>query len=1279
MGIRTMVKKVGGKTNDKIAKLATLSSEQIDQIQEKRNEYLKELPALNDQAAVSMTEKLLAASSIEIYNAYLSQLKELYLPVEEKTEFDTEFNSYRNIRYFNITRWVTDKNENSLEKLVNVYQVLSNEECNIALVFHRTRRNTEVYLAVTSMKNTKNNVAADNYAKRIKEALSGNFPGSEFSEAKMDKIPCLDNETAYSVAVASNIPTEKSEKFISQTIEKLLDGCVPTKASPEYTLILLATPILDVEERKLHLSKIYSELAPYAAWTTDFHYTESDSIGSSATAGVNIGVSAGIQNGQSQSVADTQGTSESTSNTTTDGTSNTDTQTQGNTQTSTTGSSTSDSTTHTSGTNESSSTAEGTSWTSSQSKNITANSQTTVSASTTNGVNTNVSTGVTTGVNASTTVSNSATGNVGIASATSGFSSEIGGHVDHTTTASVGTEHSVTIGGSQSIGGSYGTTTGTTTGTNNTVTTATGTSLSDASTVGTTESISNSASQMVSNAVSKAISKSIANTIGNVASKSLSKTAGIFKSTNLGANFGMNFARASNVTAQIGKNEGITQSYTNHTIKHALELLEEQMKRFEQSTALGMWDFAAYVLSEDQNMASNVAHSYVALTQGENSYLSHAAINVWRGDMADDKVESREAREISNYLRQLRHPIFGLNPDKLVGKDELGNDNKEKNVYPSIVTATTALSGKELAYSLNFPKKSVAGLPVIECAEFGRNIISYDEMNKDNANMGNLLQIGKIFHMYSQEENSVVLSKKSLASHTFITGSTGSGKSNTVYQLISEARRQNVHFLIVEPAKGEYKDVFGMDSDVSVYGTNPQISPMLKINPFSFPKGIHVLEHLDRLVEIFNVCWPMYAAMPAVLKKAVEKSYKDCGWNLLTSENELDKPLYPSFQDVVDNVRTIINSSEYDAENKGAYKGSLITRLESLTNGLNGMLFVQENEIAAVDLFDKNVIVDLSRVGSSETKSLIMGMIVLKLQEYRMASSNGINAELNHITVLEEAHNLLKRTSTEQSAESSNLLGKSVEMLANAIAEMRTYGEGFVIVDQAPGLLDMSVIRNTNTKIIMRLPDQGDRELVGHAANLNEDQIKELAKLPCGVAAVYQNEWIQPVLCKVEYYATSGSRYTYSPQKSEFLKETQNDLTQVLQQIIKSVLKDNLHLENTKYIEKMVWNSSMKNSAKFKLAKSIKEGSDALCQTVYELLGGPDAIKEISENRFTTDNRWVGDVINSLRNFDQTAYEKSELEKLVLFLFSELERKEPWYKNLHESVEWAYYHKGGLL
>ena len=534
------------------------------------------------------------------------------------------------------------------------------------------------------------------------------------------------------------------------------------------------------------------------------------------------------------------------------------------------------------------------------------------------------------------------------------------------------------------------------------------------------------------------------------------------------------------------------------------------MKRFEKGTALGMWDFAAYVLSEDQNIANNVAHTYLALTQGEESYMSKSSVNLWRGDMGE---RSGDTEEIVNYIRDLRHPIFGLNPN-LLEKDATFY------VYPSVITPTVPLSGQELAYSLNFPQKSIPGLPILECTEFGRNIVSYDLEEKEEEK----IRLGNIFHMNREETVPVKLTQNSLSSHVFITGSTGSGKSNTIYQLLAEAKENQIKFLVVEPAKGEYKHIFGQEEDVAVYGTNPKLTPLLKLNPFSFTKETHILEHLDRLIEIFNVCWPMYAAMPAVLKKAVEKSYMDCGWDLMNSVNEFGF-IYPTFSDVADNIKEIIDSSEYDNENKGAYKGSLLTRIESLTNGINGLIFSQE-ELSNQHLFDSNVIVDLSRVGSSETKSLIMGILVLKLQEYRM-SQEDMNSSLHHLTVLEEAHNLLKRTSTEQVSESSNLIGKSVEMLANSIAEMRTYGEGFIIADQAPGLLDLSVIRNTNTKIIMRLPDWSDRELVGKSANLNDDQILELARLPKGVAAVYQNEWIQPVLCKVDKFDDGDKVYQY--------------------------------------------------------------------------------------------------------------------------------------------------------
>lgn len=545
--------------------------------------------------------------------------------------------------------------------------------------------------------------------------------------------------------------------------------------------------------------------------------------------------------------------------------------------------------------------------------------------------------------------------------------------------------------------------------------------------------------------------------------------------------------------------ENSTLTYTDYMIKDSLEKIQEQIKRLDIGKSLGLWKTATYIHSESGATTKNVANIYKGLIQGEKSFIEPCVVTEWNDS------DSETYKNIIQYLQAFEHPIFAHT-----------NDCKSATGEIALVTPAVFVNTSELAQQMCFPRKSVSGLPVLKCAEFAREIIYSDENKKNNDS----IRLGCIYHMRNPEDNlPVSLALRNLASHTFITGSTGSGKSFTIYKLLSELKKKNKKFLVIEPAKGEYKNEFGKDVEM-VYGTNPNLrnTSLLRINPFSFGGDTHILEHLDRLIEIFNVCWPMYAAMPAVLKDAVEKSYEDCGWDLAKSTNKYDNKLFPTFADVTRNIKTIIDSSDYDAENKGAYKGSLITRLRSLTTGLYGQIFT-DDELPLEDLFEKNVIVDLSRVGASDTKSLIMGLLVLKLQEYRM---NQGASDLKHITVLEEAHNLLKRTSTEQSTESSNLMGKSVEMLTNSIAEMRAFGEGFIIADQAPGLLDMAVIRNTNTKIILRLPDQSDRELVGKAANLNEEQITEIARLPCGVSAVYQNEWFEPVLCKIDEFDNKG-------------------------------------------------------------------------------------------------------------------------------------------------------------
>lgn len=563
------------------------------------------------------------------------------------------------------------------------------------------------------------------------------------------------------------------------------------------------------------------------------------------------------------------------------------------------------------------------------------------------------------------------------------------------------------------------------------------------------------------------------------------------------------------------KGKNLTLNVENKYVSSIIGKLETQLKRIEDCESIGMWECSAYFMSEDNATAKIAALTYKSLMRGENSGVEVGVVNSWFSINNKDNV-----RLLKEYIFNIQHPVFEYN----------------LNGQQLYLTAASMVSSNELAIHMGLPRKSVPGFPVIEHADFGKEVVKYN-----NLEIAKSINLGSVFNMGAVTQNKTVLDLQSLAMHTFITGATGSGKSNTVYKILEQLLRNKVKFMVIEPAKGEYKNVFGNSRysdyyEVHIYGTNPAFADLLKINPFKFPKGIHVLEHVDRLVEIFNVCWPMYAAMPAVLKDAVLQAYENAGWDLTTSENKVSSELFPTFKDLLIELVDVINKSAYDQEVKSNYIGSLQTRVKSLTNGLNGQIF-SSNEIDNAILFDENVVIDLSRIGSLETKALIMGILVMRLNEHRMTQTDGMNVALKHVTVLEEAHNILKRTSTEQSMEGANMAGKSVEMLSNAIAEMRTYGEGFIIADQSPNAVDISAIRNTNTKIIMRLPDEDDRMLAGKAAALKDEQIDEIAKLPKGVAVVYQNDWLEAVLCKVDRFDGEEKLYNYTPRNDSSVEE----------------------------------------------------------------------------------------------------------------------------------------------
>lgn len=705
-------------------------------------------------------------------------------------------------------------------------------------------------------------------------------------------------------------------------------------------------------------------------------------------------------------------------------------------------------------------------------------------------------------------------------------------------------------------------------------------------------SYAKSDSNAVAETITEGITKTVGDSISNTTSNSSSSTSGENNSKSLnitpfgiGGSFtwgtsssftsqeGSSYGETKNSSTSSSDSKGKTDTYTqtsnqslqitieNKTVKNLMQKLDKLMERIDDSADLGLWNTAAYCIAEDSQTSRVLGNAVEAICRGEKASIENFVVDTW-----DD---SRKSRMVQDYLKKLSHPVLLL---------ERGKKDCE-------ITPSSLVNGKELVLAAGIPQKSIPGLPVSEMVPFSRNVVQ--EGSQDNEK----ISLGKIYHMGSVEETEVSLDVESLASHTLITGSTGAGKSNTVYHLLDKMCNKGVHFLVVEPAKGEYKHVFGNRKNVHVYGTNERLSELLQINPFQFPETIHVLEHIDRLVEIFQVCWPMYAAMPAVLKDAVLHAYTGCGWNLEDSKNSSGSMAFPSFKDLQRELVRVIERSAYSEEVKGNYIGSLVTRVKSLTNGINGRIFTDEG-IPYGELFDKNVIVDLSRVGSSETKSLIMGILVMALNEYRMDQAEGVmNQKLKHVTVLEEAHNLLRNASFNTGGEEGgNLAGKSVEMLSNSIAEMRTYGEGFFIVDQSPGAIDISAIRNTNTKIILRLPEESDRQQAGKSAALNEKQTDELAKLHQGVAVVYQNNWLNPVLCKVNRAGVTEEPYDYTPPE----RKCKADDTELLAMLMKNRIDEKVEYDIDR-VEAAIKSANLSAKTKLLLQKtiqSLRKGED---------------------------------------------------------------------------------------
>lgn len=216
----------------------------------------------------------------------------------------------------------------------------------------------------------------------------------------------------------------------------------------------------------------------------------------------------------------------------------------------------------------------------------------------------------------------------------------------------------------------------------------------------------------------------------------------------------------------IGNSRNLQIQFENKTVTNLLQKIDEQLLRLKSSEDFGMWTCACYFIAPSVQTSRVAASTYKAIMRGENSAIENSFINTW------DNNNKANLLEVGKYLKKFNHPLIEM---------KVNTGLNLPHISPG-----SLINGKELAIQLGFPQKSLSGLPVIETAEFGRNIVTYDLAEGNRASF----KLGNVFHMGKSEDTSVEIDVNSLAMHTFVTGSTGSGKSNTIYQMMNELVRK---------------------------------------------------------------------------------------------------------------------------------------------------------------------------------------------------------------------------------------------------------------------------------------------------------------------------------------------------------------------------------------------------------------------------------------------------------------------------------------------------------
>ncbi len=581
-----------------------------------------------------------------------------------------------------------------------------------------------------------------------------------------------------------------------------------------------------------------------------------------------------------------------------------------------------------------------------------------------------------------------------------------------------------------------------------------------------------------------------------------------------------------NQTVSGGVQGNISAQKQDFNSKNYFENLEALENSIKEGCARGMWRVNGYFACDNHNDSVRLGNIIKASFSGEESKpepfrvieynkISDVIANTY---MMADTIENRELHPLGTWQRV--------------------NFPRPLNFY--IYKFQTILNSNQLGVLCQLPTKEFPGWYIDDYVEF-------DVSSRVRENQKNPVPIGDVCVAGRKDNkctnNIYTVEKNDLTRHALIIGITGGGKTNTSKSILNtlwnaEQYNEKVPFMVIESAKREYWELRNLKGfeDLLVFTLGAEASATsvrYRINPFETNPGISLQTHIDYLLSTFKAAFDLYPPMPYILEKAVYEIYSDRGWDIVENVNRYGLAEYPTLTDLYNKIDVIVDEMGYHQEVQSNVKAALQARVYSLMIGGKGAMLNTPKSVPIQELLSRPVVMELEDLGDDETKSFVIGILLVQLYEYRKSQMTKGSKQLSHILMVEEAHRLLKNVS--EGGEGGNTRAKSVEFFCNLLAEIRTFGQGIIIADQIPTKLASDTIKNTNLKIVHRTVALEDRETIGKAMNMTSEQIEYLSSLRRGYAAVYAEGDSRPKCVKLPLVTSY-----YEKNRQEVISEVRN-------------------------------------------------------------------------------------------------------------------------------------------